>query len=1308
MVDSRLAFDIMARDDGATAVLAKVERALDKTGTAAQRNSKISEKAAAASANLTKAHNAESTALDRVQIAESKLSNARETAKGRTSAVQVAEAHLLQVRGDTSSKASEIAAAESRLEKARSASRTSTTQVIAGEKALSKARRESAIAGDAAQKAAKELSKVLDDEGKKSGNGLLAGFEKSAKKIPGSLKKWLTGSGGMGDAGKSGGTVFGSGFLGALKTPILGPAIVAILAGAVAVAAPAVGAVLAAGVVAGFGFGLVGLGAVFAAKSVAVKNAWNRSLWAMAADMKVISVPFERTLIDMAAFARRTFVKLTPALADSFKLLGPSMSKFGDDLGRSFEKLGPAIRPVSAAFAAVLKSLGPAMQSAMGSFSEGLRSIAASVSKNPDGLSDLVTGTGKLFKTLSEGIATLNDVNSAFKVLPGGTSAVTRTMNTLSAAVQAALFPFKELEFALNSVNALSHSLDLKPEGFAAAQQAAAQTVTNLQAVRDKAGGAGAALNGVAAAAGKSAHETHAANVAAYLLATAFDRQAAATQRSIDALNRRSNLLLSLSGAEIDYQQAIDDATQAIKDNGKTHDITTQKGRDNKRALDQVAASAIAQRDAMLKANDGNLAAGKSAVASRAGFVKLATQMGYSIPVAKAMAAQLIALPKVTRVDVQANITDLQTKLTQAETALKSPNLTATKKAQLKAEISNLKAGIAASKGLLATLPVSRTAKLLANKKDLEKKIADAQTELKNPNLTKARTAQLKADIRNAQSGIATVNGLLGNLPGSRTVTITTRLVTEKISRTVSGASGGHVPTEKRAAGGPVTAGTPYWVGEQGPEIVVPKSSGTVIPNNAINAMKTGANVVQGLAQGALGSAASAYSAAAQVAAGMISKAREVLQISSPSKAFAKLGLYVTQGFAIGLRGSAKQVQSVMASLMSKVLDIAFNAADTKKAAQKNIAAYSAAIAAARKKIKPITSGMSKAEADKVRRNNTAAAQSIKALQAKLASAKVDLANVNAIASRLGTTKKRNAVIGMIQRENVAMQKLANARAVVANNLKAAQARLASAVQIRDEFKKSITDAALAFNSITNIQSEDSGRTLVASDIISRMQQTLAKTKAFAQQLANLKSLGLRGDLYKQIAESGVEAGGATAAAILQGGKGAVASVNNLQSQISTASVGLGTTAAKNMYQAGVDAAQGLVNGLLAKTKALDAASKKLAAAIVAQIKKTLGIKSPSKVMEWHGSMVGQGFSAGILGEVGRVEKAGVGLSRAAIHSPVARRGGVSGSASSGGEVRVVLEFKTDGSPHMEQLARDFRKYVRATAGGNVQLALGS
>ena len=43
---------------------------------------------------------------------------------------------------------------------------------------------------------------------------------------------------------------------------------------------------------------------------------------------------------------------------------------------------------------------------------------------------------------------------------------------------------------------------------------------------------------------------------------------------------------------------------------------------------------------------------------------------------------------------------------------------------------------------------------------------------------------------------------------------------------------GGDVPNpEGHAMGGPVSAGTPYIVGEQGPELFVPNQSGTIVPN---------------------------------------------------------------------------------------------------------------------------------------------------------------------------------------------------------------------------------------------------------------------------------------------------------------------------------------------------------------------------------------------------------------------------------------------------------------------------------------------
>lgn len=45
-----------------------------------------------------------------------------------------------------------------------------------------------------------------------------------------------------------------------------------------------------------------------------------------------------------------------------------------------------------------------------------------------------------------------------------------------------------------------------------------------------------------------------------------------------------------------------------------------------------------------------------------------------------------------------------------------------------------------------------------------------------------------------------------------------------------------------RAAGGPVTSGTPYLVGEQGPELMIPNQSGTIIPNNRLGG-ESGTNV---------------------------------------------------------------------------------------------------------------------------------------------------------------------------------------------------------------------------------------------------------------------------------------------------------------------------------------------------------------------------------------------------------------------------------------------------------------------------------
>src|SRR5690606_17014958 len=91
----------------------------------------------------------------------------------------------------------------------------------------------------------------------------------------------------------------------------------------------------------------------------------------------------------------------------------------------------------------------------------------------------------------------------------------------------------------------------------------------------------------------------------------------------------------------IQYEASLDELTEAVKVNGETHDITTEKGRANQEALIDVAASA---RDAA----EANLENGKSLnqvqadmSEARKKFIAGAESMGYTTTEANALADQL-------------------------------------------------------------------------------------------------------------------------------------------------------------------------------------------------------------------------------------------------------------------------------------------------------------------------------------------------------------------------------------------------------------------------------------------------------------------------------------------------------------------------------------------------------------------------------------------------------------------------------------------------------------------------------------------
>jgi hypothetical protein len=566
--------------------------------------------------------------------------------------------------------------------------------------------------GTKVRKTAKEqFSKAGEEASKSFGESAKKGSEKaggeSGKAFGSGFKKWLTGGGAT--LGKSGASVFGSGFLGALKTPILGPAIVAILTAAILTAMPAVGAVAGGALVTGFGAGLAGLGLVFAAKSDAVGAAWKKTLGQLGADMQLLSHPFDSTLIHIASYFQRTVDRFNPALSKSFSDMAGPVDHFVDDFSHSMEQLIPAIGPVTQATDAVLAALGPAFESAIGGISDSLTKLANDVEQNPQALADFVKGLGDIVATALDLIRTLNEVNTSFTTLTGGTSLVAVVMAGLGATMAPLITLFAGIGKGIDLVNAALGRTGKDVDG---AGQSMSDAAINTADLAKAHGDLAAAAHGAAPPV-----KTVAERVAEAKQAAADAKQK--FEDLISAMFRFQGLALSLSGAQISFQQAIDDATKSVKENGRTLDINTEKGRNNKKALDQVASSANAQTEAMIRGGKSHLTTAATAQTAREAYVKLAIQMGRSKAEAEAMAKKFITIPPKIQTDFKADITDLDKKLASARKQLADPNLTATKRAKLQAEISQLLAAKARAQAAIDSLTGKTVAVTLNTYKNL-------------------------------------------------------------------------------------------------------------------------------------------------------------------------------------------------------------------------------------------------------------------------------------------------------------------------------------------------------------------------------------------------------------------------------------------------------------------------------------------------------------------------------------------------------------------------------------------------------------
>lgn len=150
------------------------------------------------------------------------------------------------------------------------------------------------------------------------------------------------------------------------------------------------------------------------------------------------------------------------------------------------------------------------------------------------------------------------------------------------------------------------------------------------------------------------------------------------------------------------------------------------------------------------------------------------------------------------------------------------------------------------------------------------------------------------------------------------------------------------------------------------------------------------------------------------------------------------------------------------------------------------------------------------------------------------------------------------------------------------------------------------------------------------------LQKRLDAITAFRRNLQTLRNRGLSETYVDQIEAAGVEAGGATAAALASSTKEQLANVQRLQNQIAAQS-----------NAAGVESVRGVVKGIESQIALLEKAGVRMANALAKAIRKALKIKSPSRLTRADGRQVPAGMALGVLDGVGEAQRAAQELARA-------------------------------------------------------------
>lgn len=115
--------------------------------------------------------------------------------------------------------------------------------------------------------------------------------------------------------------------------------------------------------------------------------------------------------------------------------------------------------------------------------------------------------------------------------------------------------------------------------------------------------------------------------------------------------------------------------------------------------------------------------------------------------------------------------------------------------------------------------------------------------------------------------------------------------------------------------------------------------------------------------------------------------------------------------------------------------------------------------------------------------------------------------------------------------------------------------------------------------------------------LVKHFQDITMKARAFAQNLQALKQLGLDPMLFNQLVQAGVEAGGETAQALVDGGADTIGEINSLFQEIGQLGIDVGESVAEDFYATGEGFASALLAGIRSQQAAFEETARQMASA---------------------------------------------------------------------------------------------------------------